>query len=688
MFGFLKRTVRSEPSNPPPVTSLQANTPAEALLDDEIPRYPPFMKGVPATHPDKLIETQRELISQIRETGVATPEIFAQFHLAALRRFASYAHLLPASQTHHHRGAGGLLRHATEVALWSLQSGDRLLLPGEQTPRRRRELEPRWHLAVFLAALCHDLGKPVTDLVVTSRDGAEVWNPFVEDLHAWATRHHVDRYFLHWRDNRGRKHQAVSALIAERIIGAQGLAWLAEGDTDLVLWMMESINGSPSAENPMHDLVVRSDQVSVERDLRSLGVAFTGYEIGLPVERFLLDLMRRLVREGTWIINRPGARLWCIDGQLYLVWPAAGEELAALIHQEAIPGLPRTPDSLLEMLVDRSLASVRENRGGGERYWQIAPAVLAAKIPNIRLTAIRLRDPALLMDPPPHSVPGTLLGDEDQATKVPEVPVQPGTVPEALPPAAPGRPPDPDGKPQVPPDRQPPAQRLDRLDGAVGEALQALARDLQSGKRSAATLTHVDPTGILCLKWPDAFDGCGLQSKAILDALSHHGWLALDPLSPFRKVTEIEVEGGEKWRVVRLQPAVSRLMAIGKPARPVGPTPIAEPFEPPRQPRPVPHETDAAGADERLALVRRIVATLRDAIQEGLLTPEVDGAFVWLPSRKAEPLLIERLQLERTKILRLGTVVPDVFLCQTRNRVHCYRIPAAPAGERGGRDPA
>ncbi|QKS29620.1 MAG: TraI domain-containing protein [Candidatus Accumulibacter similis] len=688
MFGFLKRTVRSEPSNPPPVTSLPANTPAEALLDDEIPRYPPFMKGLPATHPDKLIETQRELIGQIRETGVATPEIFAQFHLAALRRFASYAHLLPASQTHHHRGAGGLLRHATEVALWSLQSGDRLLLPGEQTPRRRRELEPRWHLAVFLSALCHDLGKPVTDLVVTSRDGAEIWNPFIEDLHAWATRHRVDRYFLHWRDNRGRKHQAVSALIAERIIGAQGLAWLAEGDTDLVLWMMESINGSPSAENPMHDLVVRSDQVSVERDLRSLGVAFTGYEIGLPVERFLLDLMRRLVREGTWTINRPGARLWCIDGQLYLVWPAAGEELAALIHQEAIPGLPRTPDSLLEMLVDRSLASVREDRGGGEGYWQIAPAVLAEKIPNIRLTTIRLGDSARLIEPPPPSVPGRLLGDKDPAATVPQIPEPLGTVPEPLPPVALGGPPDPDGNPQQPPDRQPPAQPLDRLDGAVGEALQALARDLQSGKRSAATLTHVDPTGILCLKWPDAFDGCGLQSKAILEELSHHGWLALDPLSPFRKVTEIAVASGEKWRVVRLQPAVSRLMAIGKPARPVGPTPIAEPFKPPRQPRPVPHETDAAGADERLALIRRIVATLRAAIQEGLLTPEADGPFVWLPSRKAESLLTERLQLERTKILRLGAVVPDVFLCQTRNRVHCYRIPAAPAGERGGRDPA
>ena len=183
MLGFFRKAMQPDKQGPQPGAGLPSTRPTElAREDDEIPRYPPFMKGLPATHPDKLIETQRELIGQIREAGLASREIFEQFYRQSLCRFASYAHLLPASQTHHHRGAGGLLRHAAEVALWSLQSGDRVLLPGEQAPRRRRELQPRWHLAVFLAALCHDVGKPVTDLAVTSRDGAQVWNPFVEDL--------------------------------------------------------------------------------------------------------------------------------------------------------------------------------------------------------------------------------------------------------------------------------------------------------------------------------------------------------------------------------------------------------------------------------------------------------------------------------------------------------------------------
>lgn len=642
--------------------------------DEEIPRYPPFMKGLPATDPMKLIESQKELVDQIREAAIASPEVFEQFYLESLRRFACYAHLLPASQTHHHRGAGGLLRHAAEVALWSLQSGSRVLLPGEQAPRRRRELEPRWHLAVFLAALCHDLGKPVTDLVVTSRDGAKVWNPYAEDLYAWANRHGVDRYFLHWRENRGKKHTVVSPLIVERIIGQNGLAWIYEEGNDLVLWMLETINGHPSAENPIHDLVIRSDQFSVERDLRSLGVAFTGYEIGLPVERFLVDIMRRLVRDGNWRINDPGSRLWHMDGHLYLIWPIAGEEIAAVINQEKIPGLPRTPNSILDMLVDRKLANIREDQVEGNRYWVIAPAVLAEKIPNIRLTAIRLRDTALVIDPAPPSVQGKVLDQEERVKEQPDIPDQ--KLPTETEPSA--SPVSSQISEKLEKAVAPKPTQTVQLDGPVGEVLKALAEDIKSGKKSSENFIHVDSSGALCLKWPDAFNGYGLESKAILDELSLRNWLVLDPMSPFRKVVEIDNGSGEKWKVVRLRPVVKQLMGIGKPQSEPA-TPPMQSSKPAQQQQSKQGEIEMAGEDTRLEVIQSIITTLRDGMREGILTSEQDGNFVWIPSRKAEPLLKERLNLNRMKIMRLGGVVPDVFISQNRGRAHCYRIPAIPS---------
>jgi conjugal transfer pilus assembly protein TraI len=677
MLNFIRKVISIDGESHGSVATLPVIASLQPEIDEEIPRYPPFMKGLPATDPAKLIETQRELIDQIREAGLASPVIFEQFYLESLRRFASYAHLLPASQTHHHRGAGGLLRHAAEVALWSLQSCDRVLLPGEQAPRRRREMEPRWHLAVFLAALCHDLGKPVTDLVVTSRDGAKVWNPFVEDLYSWASRHGADRYFLHWRENRAKKHTVVSALIAERIISQEGLAWISEGDEgnkELVLWMMESINGHPSAENPIHDLVTRSDQVSVERDLRSLGVAFTGYEIGLPVERFLVDIMRRLVRDGSWRINEPGSRLWHIDGYLYLIWPVAGEEIAAIINQEKIPGLPRTPNSIVDMLVDRKLANIREDQVEGNRYWVIAPAVLAEKIPNIRLTAIRLRDTALVIDPAPPSVQGKILDQEEPVKEQPVITVKKLPT-ETEPPVSP--------VPSQIPNKSEQAEALkptqiDQLDGPVGEALKALAEDINSGKKSFESLIYIDSSGVLCLKWPSALNGYGLESKAILDELSRRNWLELDPLSPFRKVVEIATGSGEKWKVVRLQSVVKHLMAIGTPhSEP--PTAPMQSTESAKQQQSRQSEIEMAGEDTRLEVIQNIVGTLRDGMIKGILTSELDGNFVWIPSRKAESFLKERLDLNRMKIISLGSVVPDVFMCQTRKKAHCYRIPAMPS---------
>ncbi len=673
MLSFIRKAIRLDGESQEPVVMPAVSASRHVEIDEEIPRYPPFMKGLPATDPAKLIETQRELIDQIREAGLASPDIFERFYLESLRRFASYAHLLPASQTHHHRGAGGLLRHAAEVALWSLQSGDRVLLPGEQAPRRRRELEPRWHLAVFLAALCHDVGKPVTDLVVSSRDGSKIWNPFVEDLYSWANRHGVDRYFLHWRENRGKKHTTVSSLFAERIISQAGLAWIAEVDAEFVPWMMETINGHPSAENPIHDLVIRSDQVSVERDLRSLGVAFTGYEIGLPVERFLLDIMRRLVRDGNWRINEPGSRLWHMDGHLYLIWPIAGEEIAAVINQEKIPGLPRTPNSILDMLVDRKLAHIREDQVEGNRYWAIAPAVLAEKIPNIRLTAIRLRDTTMVIDPAPPSVQGKVFGQEKQLKEQPDIP-EPQLSAVTEPPISPASSQFPDKTEKAEATK---LVQIDQLDGPVGEALKALADDIQSGKKSSGSLIHIDSSGALCLKWPDALNGYGLERKAILDELSRRNWLVLDPLSPFRKVVEIEIESGEKWKVVRLQPVVRQLMEIGgaqsEPAASPTQSSVSSQQQPTKQ-----GEIEMAGEDTRLEAIQSIIATLRDGVREGILTSEQDGDFIWIPSRKAEPLLIERLKLKRVKIMQLGGVVPDAFISQTRKKSHCYRIPAMP----------
>ena len=555
MFSWLKRKA---PSTPQP----RVHEPIYHWSDDEIPRYPPFMKGLPAVPPDRLLTTQSELLERVADTAIATPQIFARFYVPAIGRFASFAHLLPASQSHHHRGAGGLLRHSIEVGLWALQSADKVLLDAVKTPSQRREMEPRWQLAVFLAALCHDAGKPVTDLIVTNRDRTAIWKPIKEDLYAWATRSGIDAYYLDWREGRSRQHTALANLIADRIIGTDALEWIEEGGTELIVWLLESLNGNPGPTNLVYDLVVKADQSSVERDLRTLGVAMAGYDLGVPIERHLTDVMRRFVKEGTWLVNQPGARLWNIDGTLYLVWPSAGEEIARQVREDGIPGIPRTPDGILDMLVERQIAFVREGTTPGGRLWKIAPAVLAEKIPDIRLPAIRLMDEAMVSSVPIPPIAGVVDDGEGDLQTSPsgESPpaadrqrdVRIASDADAMQEQAPSAEPHP-GLGVL---RKTPAVVLD---GAVGEALKALAQDLESGDKRWGEDAEFDAGQQLLLRWPDAFSGYGLTAKGILDELTRREWLWIDPMAPLKKVLDAEI-GGRPVKAIRLERAISQVL--------------------------------------------------------------------------------------------------------------------------------
>ncbi len=575
MFSWLKR-------KPAEVPRTQAIEPIYHWSEDEIPRYPPFMKGLPAVPPAKLLETQAALLDRISDTTITTPSEFALLYVPAIERFASFAHLLPASQSHHHRGAGGLLRHSLEVGLWALQSADKVLLDAAKTPSQRREMEPRWQFAVFVAALCHDAGKPVTDLVVTNRDRTAVWKAIKEDLYDWAKKNKIDAYFLDWREGRSRQHTALSNLIADRIIGTGALEWIEEGGTELIVWLLESLNCNPGPANLIHDLVIKADQTSVERDLKSLGVAMAGYDLGVPVERHLTDIMRRLIKEGAWLVNEPGARLWNIGGHLYLIWPAAGEEIAKQVREDGIPGIPRTPDGILDMLVERQIAYLRDGAALGDRFWKIAPACLVEKIPDIKLSAIRLRNEAMVSSAPIPAVEGRIVGGEEGSIETTAAAENSASVdagrhsepatPEANPQGQPIRPDAEEMDAQIshategretpsgPSADAPQAAEHEkseiRLDGAIGEALKALLQDLKSGDKRMGEDAIVDATGHLLLRWPDAFSGYGLTPKNILDELSRREWLWIDPMAPLKKVLDGQLGSGAA-KVIRLEQDIS-----------------------------------------------------------------------------------------------------------------------------------
>jgi len=390
-------------------------SPAAECSVAAIPRYPPFLQGLPAAPVAQVLATQSALLERLQQTLGFPTSLFDCLVQPALTRYAGWVHLLPASESHHHRGAGGLLRHGLEVALLTVQAAQGRIFGYGEPPARRRELEQRWRLAALLAGLCHDLGKPVTDLAVTSDHGV-TWNPWLEPLSDWLVRAGVSRYFLRWRSGRYGQHEVATLAVVHRILPSSCLAWLAEIEPGLVPALFEALAGLADSANPLVELIAAADRDSVERDLRTWRELAGQNALGVPVEQYLLDAMRRLLRRGAWTVNVPGARLWVLNDGVYLVWRAAAGDIVELLARDRLAGIPRDPDTLADILLERGLAQPHEAPHGRYRYWRIVPAVLAKDREGRQpvLYALRLAPKLLFEGAPPPPIAAQVLENEPE----------------------------------------------------------------------------------------------------------------------------------------------------------------------------------------------------------------------------------------------------------------------------------
>jgi conjugal transfer pilus assembly protein TraI len=396
LFGH--RPVLSTVQSPPP--------------EEEIPRYPPFMKGLPAAPVERILSSQVELIKAIEHALSLPDDLYQTIAEPVIARYAAFSHLLPASESHHHRGAGGLFRHGLEVAHWATQAAQGCLFATHATPRERKAQELRWRLAVCFAGLLHDIGKPVSDIAVVDREGKHTWNPCEENLIDWASQHGIDRYFLRWRENRHKRHEQFSALVIERVLTRASRSYLLAPGPDMMQAMLEAIHGLDRGAK-LYELVMAADRKSVERDLKA-HYHTVDSAMGMPVEKYLFDAMRRLIKSGHWLANEKGARLWRFKEGIHIVWRTGAEDIVELLAKDKVPGIPRDEDTLADILIERGLAIPKTLPDGRHyRYWRMQPPGLDVVLYMLRLASTEL----IYSNEPPVAIEGIEV-EENLATTV------------------------------------------------------------------------------------------------------------------------------------------------------------------------------------------------------------------------------------------------------------------------------
>lgn len=360
--------------------------------------YPPVDPGIPARPVDEVLGAHQDLIDRIKVCYGMDRASFEQELLPLIRRYAAFVHLLPATPDNYFNAPGGLLRMGLEVAFFSLQGTDGHIFSGRSTITTRRHLEPRWRHATFIAGLCCEIHRTLCHVIVTNERGDE-WQPYLLPLADWIARHQAARFFLKWRPN-VHESRTVGLFALPHVIPSEVLQNLATGNSIIVPHMMASISGMPlyREHNILDDLVRRSVALVIDRYLQASADRYGTPQLGSHLERYLVDALRRLVgTDSAWRPNGERSRVWFGADGLFLVWPNAAAEIRHLLESDQLPGIPKAPETMLEILV---AAGVFEPKDASQATWQIVPPETRTAI-----EAVKLSSPAILfagLDPAPQ----------------------------------------------------------------------------------------------------------------------------------------------------------------------------------------------------------------------------------------------------------------------------------------------
>lgn len=295
-----------------------------------------------------LLGDHSELVGKIKRL-VGFPD--AHWHrLAApvLDGYADWIQALPASEAHHHAGAGGLLRHGLECVHGALRDRAGRILPMDVPPEEVAARQDRWTYAVFLAALLHDVAKPLTDVRVSmygaDRQDLGEWDAWLSPLPpqcVW--------YSVRYRRSRDyRLHQSAAFLQATRLIPEDALAWLASDRVALASWI-DAMSGAADASNPIAAIAEAADRQSVAADLAG-GFAVMPGSRARPLSERLVTGLRHLIDTDALRLNAPGAAGWVADGAVWLVVKTALDRLREHLRAEGHAGVPGDNNRLMDEL--------------------------------------------------------------------------------------------------------------------------------------------------------------------------------------------------------------------------------------------------------------------------------------------------------------------------------------------------
>lgn len=370
--------------------SLSSRGDRDVASSSQAGAYPAVDPGIPVQSVDEILAAHQDLLARVKLCYGSDKATFKSELLVSIGNYAAFVNMLPATPDNFFSEAGGLFRLGLEVAFFSLQGTDGHIVSGRATITTRRQLEPRWRQATFLAGLCSELHRALSAVVVINERG-EQWPSYLGPLTTWLSQTRSRRFFVRWLAN-AQESRALGLFALPQIVPAQLMQYLDQGNTIAVPQLLSCLSGAPlyREQNILADLVKRAAALVIDRDLVASANRYGRPILGAHIERYLIDAMRRLVvSQPSWIPNQDRSRVWFARDGLFIVWPNAAMEIRKLLEEDELPGIPKSPETIVEILLS---AGVLTARMPGQALWSICPPP-----GKTVLAAVKLSSPEILL---------------------------------------------------------------------------------------------------------------------------------------------------------------------------------------------------------------------------------------------------------------------------------------------------
>ena len=351
MWPFKKKQPVS--SKPEPLRC--RDVPKQARRENESETYPQKSRPIQAMSLTRIVERYAVLIRGVVDTLPMSEEEEDRLIMSLLERLIGLIHLLPASESQHHSGAGGLLSHSLEVAESAIRLVGLALFDAERSLEQKHANRTRWIVAAVVVALIHDVGK-VCDIRVSDEKG-RVWNPNIQSLIAWLKEGAISSYFVDWVPEREHKaHERRALRFAYRhVISDELMLYLAGDGTGRVLAAIE--DAILLGQGPLSDILVRADSRSAALDAaRRKRMASEVTYVSSPLVTPLVDAMKDNLRSGLWKVNVKEAMVFVTKlGVLVRAATETGNDIRKTAVTRGHQGVPADFDQQMRVLGEADL---------------------------------------------------------------------------------------------------------------------------------------------------------------------------------------------------------------------------------------------------------------------------------------------------------------------------------------------